>query len=65
MKQCFESLDPKEIINKLQLMSDLDIESGKTLLFLDEIQECPQEIMSLRYFKEKKIIRIGLGFFNS
>src|SRR3989338_9848 len=63
MKQCFESLDPKEIINKLQLMSDLDIESGKTLLFLDEIQESPQAIMSLRYFKEKmpELHVIGAG----
>jgi len=63
MKQCFESLDPKEIINKLRLMDDLDIEPGKTLLFLDEIQECPKAIMSLRYFKEKmpELHVIGAG----
>jgi predicted AAA+ superfamily ATPase len=63
MKQCFESLDPKEIINKLRLMSDLDIEPGRTLLFLDEIQECPHAIMSLRYFKEKmpELHVIGAG----
>jgi predicted AAA+ superfamily ATPase len=29
------------------------IEAGKTLLFLDEIQECPQAILALRYFKEQ------------
>ena len=29
------------------------IKEGQTLLFLDEIQECPQAIASLRYFKEK------------
>ena len=28
------------------------IEEGKTLLFLDEIQECPEAIMALRFFKE-------------
>lgn len=62
-KQCFESFDPKEIINKLQLMNDCNIEPGKTLLFLDEIQECPQAIMSLRYFKEKmpELHVIGAG----
>lgn len=27
--------------------------SGKTLLFLDEIQQCPQALQSLRYFKEQ------------
>ena len=27
-------------------------EPGKTLLFLDEVQECPQAIMALRFFKE-------------
>jgi len=29
------------------------IESGKSLLFFDEIQECPKAIMSLRYFYEE------------
>lgn len=63
MKQCFESLDPPEILNKLRLVTGLDIISGKTLLFLDEIQECPQAIMSLRYFKEKmpELHVIGAG----
>ena len=28
------------------------IEPGKTLLFLDEIQECPNALRALRYFKE-------------
>ena len=44
-------------------MDDLDIEPGKTLLFLDEIQECPKAIMSLRYFKEKmpELHVIGAG----
>lgn len=27
--------------------------AGKTLLFFDEIQECPEAIMALRFFKEE------------
>ena len=33
-------------------MSGKPIIPGKTLLFLDEVQECPEAIMALRYFKE-------------
>lgn len=53
LKDCFKSLDPSEIVNKLQLLLGAQIKEDNTLLFLDEIQECPQAIMSLRYFKEK------------
>ena len=51
--QCFESLDPQKIVNRLELMTGASINEGKTLLFLDEIQQCPRAIMALRYFKEK------------
>lgn len=51
--QCFDSLDPQKIVNRLELMTGSSIIEGKTLLFLDEIQECPRAIMALRYFKEK------------
>ena len=63
MKQCFDSLDPKEIINKLQLLNNFNVAPGNTLLFLDEIQECPKAIMSLRYFKEQmpELHVIGAG----
>jgi predicted AAA+ superfamily ATPase len=50
---CFEALDPQLIIQKIELLSNQTITSGKTLLFLDEIQNCPKAIMALRYFKEK------------
>ncbi len=50
---CFaDSLDPKNILTAIKLISRESIIPGKTLLFLDEIQECPRAIMSLRYFKE-------------
>lgn len=63
LKDCFKSLDPLEIINKLQLVIGAQIKEDNTLLFFDEIQECPQAIMSLRYFKEKmpKLAVIAAG----
>lgn len=54
LNECFASYDPYEIVNKLQFMLDAKIEDGNTLLFLDEIQNCPEAIMALRYFKEKR-----------
>ena len=45
-------LDVKRIVPQLAAMSGKQIVPGKTLLFLDEIQMCPEAIMSLRFFKE-------------
>lgn len=53
MTQCFNNLDPNEIINSIFLMTGKKITPQKTLLFLDEIQDCPNAIRALRYFKEK------------
>ncbi len=53
MKSCFASLDPMEIIQRIELSLNVDIVPGKTLLFLDEIQEYPEAIKALRYFYEK------------
>lgn len=62
-KACFRSLDPSEILNQIRLLKGLSITIGKTLLFLDEIQECPEAIMALRYFYEKmpELHVIGAG----
>lgn len=48
-----DNLDPKVIVQHLELESGKRIEPGKTLLFLDEIQACPRAIMALRYFYEQ------------
>lgn len=40
------------IAQKIAIYINVPIEEGKTLLFLDEIQECPEAIMALRFFKE-------------
>ena len=52
-KKCFVSLDPLKITSSIELITGKRIEPGSTLLFLDEIQECPQAVMALRYFKEE------------
>ena len=54
LKDCFTSLDPAEIINKLQIFFGVKINEENTLLFLDEIQECPRAISALRYFREQR-----------
>ncbi|MEI6805080.1 MAG: AAA family ATPase, partial [Myxococcaceae bacterium] len=50
---CFTDLDPKAILAKLELALGVRILAGQSLLFLDEIQNCPQAILALRYFKEE------------
>lgn len=50
--ECFQSLQPQTIINLIMDLSRQKIIQGETLLFLDEIQDCPHAIMALRYFKE-------------
>ena len=63
LKQCFDSLDPRKIIEAIELVTGKTLTPGKALLFLDEIQECPQAIMALRYFKEEmpELHVIGAG----
>ena len=52
LKDCFRDLDPKKIVRDIELALKVQIQPGTTLLFLDEIQFCPEAIVSLRYFKE-------------
>ncbi|MCB1118519.1 MAG: ATP-binding protein [Chlamydiia bacterium] len=49
----FDQLEPAKIVEKLEVAFETPIINGKTLLFLDEIQDCPQAILALRYFKEE------------
>ncbi len=62
-KKCFQNLNPLEICNALSLLSGQRISPTETLLFLDEIQDCPQAIQALRYFKEQmpELHVIGAG----
>lgn len=52
-KDIFSTNDPVEIVERIVLYTTKSPEPGKTLLFIDEIQECPEAIMSLRYFFEE------------
>lgn len=47
-----KNLDAKRIINELEIVTRQKIIPDKTLLFIDEIQTCPQAITALRYFYE-------------
>ena len=45
--------DPKRIIEQLALASGKKIVPNDTLIFFDEIQECPNALNSLKYFCEE------------
>ena len=44
----------ESICAKLEIVFNIPIIEGQTLLFLDEIQSCPNAISALRYFYEQK-----------
>lgn len=43
----------KDLCQKIAVIQNVPIEENKTLLFFDEIQECPKAIEKLRYFYEE------------
>lgn len=46
------NFDVKRIISEIELLTNKTIDINKSLLFIDEIQECPKAILALRYFYE-------------
>lgn len=46
-------MDVENIIQIISIQYNIPIITGKTLIFFDEIQACPDAIRSLRYFYEK------------
>jgi predicted AAA+ superfamily ATPase len=48
-----KDLVPERILQELSLFAGKAIVPGKTLLFFDEVQECPEAIQSMRYFFEE------------
>ena len=46
-------LSPRVLIPAISAYFNAELIPGKSLLFLDEIQECPEAIKSLRYFYEE------------
>lgn len=53
LKSAFSTREPKEILSRLEIALGKPIKEKQTLLFLDEIQLCPEALISLRYFKEQ------------
>ena len=53
LKGAFSTREPREILTKLEFALRKPIREGRTLLFLDEIQNCPEALIALRYFKEQ------------
>ena len=54
LKSIFEmNKNPQRIIELLSLIVGEKIMPGETLIIFDEIQECPDALNSLKYFKEK------------
>lgn len=53
LKQFFKTNDVGQTIQNLEVYFGREISISGTLLFLDEIQICPEAIVSLRYFYEK------------
>ncbi|MDE5697225.1 MAG: AAA family ATPase [Lachnospiraceae bacterium] len=54
LKSVFErNKNPHRIIELLSLIAECQILPKKTLIIFDEIQECPEALNALKYFKEK------------
>lgn len=54
LKSIFETnKNPHRIIELLSMITGLKILPEKTLIIFDEIQECPEALNTLKYFKEK------------
>ena len=54
LKSIFETnKNPQRIIELLSMIVGEKILPGETLIIFDEIQECPEALNSLKYFKEK------------
>lgn len=54
LKSIFETnKNPHRIIELLSMIAGIKIIPGETLIIFDEIQECPEALNTLKYFKEK------------
>ncbi len=54
LKSIFEAnKNPHRVVELISMIAGEKIIPGKTLIIFDEIQECPEALNSLKYFKEK------------
>lgn len=54
LKSIFKSNNTEQILQELTILFGIDFMPNETLLFLDEIQTCPEALVSLRYFYEQQ-----------
>lgn len=56
IKEIFEeTINPEEIIEKIEIIKNINIDINNTIIFLDEIQVSEDAITSLKYFCESEI----------
>ena len=54
LHQSFKKMrSPQQLCQEIALLEGTELTPGKTLLFIDEIQDCPEAIGCLRYFYEQ------------
>ena len=51
--ELFRSMNPREILNKIEILTGQKVVPSRTLLFIDEIQAFPKAVSALRYFYEE------------
>lgn len=49
----FKTKNPVQILEEVSILYKVDFMKDRSLLFLDEIQACPEAIANLKYFKEE------------
>lgn len=56
IKEIFEeTINPEEIIEKIEIIKNINIDINNTIIFLDEIQVSEDAITSLKYFCESEL----------
>lgn len=48
------SMDPARLLRALEIVAEVPIEPGRTLLVIDEIQDAPGALTALKYFAEER-----------
>ena len=51
--EIFSEKNPDDVCRQLEIQYGTELEKEKTLMFLDEVQSCPQVITNLRWFYEE------------
>ena len=61
LKTLEESTNAEDIMNKLALYSDIPLEKGESVIFLDEIQEYPDIITKIKFLADNGMYRLILS----